>query len=65
MAEIEFVDAALLTAEGQDVLLYDRFSDGIKRSKNIIVLNVGGTRFHVLESNFAVTMVCSPVSSIE
>ena len=54
MDEIEFLDAALLTAEGQDVLLHDRFSDGIKQSKNIIVLNVGGTRFHVLESNFAV-----------
>ena len=54
MEEINFLDAGLLTAEGHDVMLHDSFSDEIKQSKDIVILNVGGTRFHVLKSNFAV-----------
>ena len=54
MDDINYLDAALLTAEGHDVMLHDSFSDEIKQSKDIVVLNVGGTRFHVLKSNFAV-----------
>ena len=54
MEDINFLDAGLLTAEGHDVMLHDSFSDEIKQSKDIVVLNVGGTRFHVLKSNFAV-----------
>ena len=54
MEEIAFLDPGLLTAEGHDVMLNDCFSEEIKQSKDIIVLNVGGTRFHVLKSNFSV-----------
>lgn len=50
--EQHIVDAALLTEEGHDVQINDSYSDKIKKSRDIIVLNVGGTRFHVLKSNF-------------
>ena len=54
MEEINYLDANLLTTEGHDVMLHDSFSEEIKQSKDIVVLNVGGTRFHVLKSNFSV-----------
>ena len=48
------LDASFLTSEGHDVPLHDTYSAEIKRSSEIIVFNVGGTRFHVLKSNFAI-----------
>ena len=54
MVEINYLDANLLTADGHDVILHDCFSDEIKESKEIVILNVGGTRFHVMKSNFSV-----------
>ena len=53
MEDGKILEAAFLTADGHDVLLYDDFSDEIQQSREIICLNVGGTRFHVLKSNFA------------
>ena len=53
MADPMDIDADFLAADGHDFLLHDNFSDIIKQSRDIIVLNVGGTRFHVMKSNFA------------
>ena len=53
MAESRVLDADWLTEDGHDIILHDSFSDEIKKSKDIIALNVGGTCFNVLKSNFA------------
>ena len=48
-----FVEEELLEAERHGVLLNDCLSDEIRASKEVFILNVGGTKFHVLKSNFA------------
>lgn len=43
----------LLPLEHDNIPIQDNLTDEIQRCEDIIVLNVGGTRYEILKSNFA------------
>ena len=54
LSRTSFDDLILSTDQRKTTLLQDDISRSMKRSKEIVVFNVGGMQFHVLRSNFAI-----------